>query len=99
MSAPVVWNPFPRLHLENVVRLDGVQGTLPIVTDKFYRILRLAAFVHNRECHQKRCAAQPSHAMHRNAFLWLLLRVERIVALANVFTAAGGLSVAVRLRS
>ena len=41
---------FAWLHLEDVVRLDGVQSTLSLASDKFNRILRLASFIYNGDC-------------------------------------------------
>ena len=54
-SATLIFVAFTRdafawLHLEDVVRLDGVQSTLSLASDKFNRILRLASFIYDGDC-------------------------------------------------
>ena len=43
----VLGHAFAGLHLEDVVRLDGVQCTLAVIADQFDGVLRFAAFVHD----------------------------------------------------
>ncbi len=55
-------------HLENVVRLNGVQGTLSVVTNQLDCVLRLATLVDDRKSYKEGCSSKASDTMHRDSF-------------------------------
>lgn len=60
------------LHAQNELCLDRVQRALSVLADQLDRVLRVATFVYDGQCHKEGSPSKACHAVHCNSFLWLL---------------------------